>query len=934
MKLVQKCLVIVSVANMAVSPVFAAGSGTPRRFPQADSKQKPSNSEGVLDDVLTSINEDGVSIVDKNTNETIGELPFTHKEKLKKFSPRKLEQILASQANFLKQSHKQALSGTLHELPWESVKFAAIMSGFAVMSANPIALQQELQHSTSFVGTFGFGLFMYSQRLTSNVLQAHLNPFTKGALISVASMLAGAVTQSMFTQIWSDQNVRKCALSMADSFQGGKLDWEACEKSYDYLVIHKKLFEMAPNLLSMVATVLTLNLPKVIAKKAPFIVKGVNVALKLMPGRLQVVGVRILASSAANIAMFTKLNEIYEHYISYAWGNFWQSKDLNNSEKGISGYVQAMKQSKWNSSDQGLQVQLHDFHDKMSAWRILNLREFYDAHKNWSDKLNQLISMYNSSYEFYNNFVSELRTAQMDSSGQSRLKRPYPFYGIKAKGLNTSLLDGESQEDAYLTNPAYLESMQMETITDAAKVGERFMTSNEKLNGKLLKADEKLQLQSILNKFKSDDYDIQSQGIHDFLKTTNNTLHKPSTDAFKKVLGEMFSTLGKPMPIKELGLGYLLNYQMAPITKKTFDKVPFYQKVGSVMTPYFTDYMLMQMLCGPDPEKGQSSIKNIMDGFPAVFLPPTIKNPNDTFKICDEGSSIPLASTVIYRSPWMENSQYKNAVEYLEKQARESVMGENEDFQPNFQSWWKQLDNQMTKAFDTFYGRYQAIVVKLVEGLHGEANSKFNNSDISNGAIKSIFQQEKVYLSLLQELIEPSQGYQINFKSILSDLNNQVRSSELVAIDKQFKNLNNLFRKIFIIIDAKGNKTVRSTLEHSDLLAQLKNIQAALQTAATSLGLKGTENKIALEPPFNSKIIATGAEDKTKRLNPQQQALASTCLDLLETLAIEFYTYGTMSNVVTWSKIQNKKELEKQDKELADKIDSKVQKIKEKNKSN
>ncbi len=188
------------------------------------------------------------------------------------------------------------------------------------------------------------------------------------------------------------------------------------------------------------------------------------------------------------------------------------------------------------------------------------------------------------------------------------------------------------------------------------------------------------------------------------------------------------------------------------------------------------------MLCGPDAESGEWSVRRAT-GFPSIFLPPKLGNSQNRLTYCENAGVAPLPVDNLYRfelngSSNMKNTNIKGAINYLIRTARPSILGGPE--KSAFPDWWKRYtENQMRAAFEEYSKSYDEIVVKLIKGVYYPGRSFFNGRSpvnspwslakqafsseearrqaqggpIFNGAMNSAFQEERVYLALINELL-------------------------------------------------------------------------------------------------------------------------------------------------------------------------------------
>lgn len=902
MKWFQKTLAIIAMINMVFSPAWAVDWTT-------QDKAKVAQYRDYLEPLGYNLTLDPEAkkalVFDKNTQKLTMEIPFSDETQLRKFSPKSLNQMMMDEMVRVKSASKAAWSHSVKNIPTEAAIFfmamGAVVAGQLITnySQNPVAMKQHIEHSLSPLGVFGFFIFMYSQGVTSNVLSMYMKNPKFHHMIPYLGMTVGAFLQTYLSQIASDPNVKACAKTMlgqqiTEKERAAGIDEDPCSKAYEYLVIHKKIWEFAPGIVSMLISAGLAGFAQSVVAKTVLKITGVDIALWLVPGTMQLKGVRLLLVKGLQISAFVAIDMWLNRKVVFAWKNIFDGAEFKDINANLVTHVNSMKRNQWAGSDTELQSELKNFHNKMVNWRMMNLSEVYEAHQNWSEALQQLTSMYNSSFAFYNTFVSELRNSRYQESDIGLLERSYPYVGIKAKGLS------EGKEDLYFTNPQFIESMQEETIADAVT---QIRTLLARGGDKNLFPGEKKEVAILLNKLGSGERLKIAEGLKELSKSVEVSLRNVSTSlGYRNLMQKIYGLIGRPNPMMEIGRGYLATYEQAPFSGEALQGTNYYRQVGAFMTPKITDYLVMQMLCGPDAENGESVVKN-SKGFPAVFLPPTIRNAQDKFTYCQNLGSFRFPPERIFQFPFesINKKTYQGSVDYLIHQARTTALGGKS--QNQFADWWKnRTESQVQKAFEEYGKKYDEIVTKMVEIVFRTGRSHLNRGPISNGTMNSAFQEERVYLSMIQELLQPSMQYRLEFENLLEQ---PPTHGALRNVENQFAILNGLIKKIKVV-ELEGRKVIHSPLENYELEEQLTNIQSSLRQVSALLGV-GDDNQ--------GSIV---------RLNQQQRNLAVSCLEHLQALATEVMMYGSMANAVSWDKIRNTKRLNMERQQFNNELQAKL----------
>lgn len=939
MKWFSKILVSIALVNIAIGPAFAGNitDADKAKMSQYRDYLEPMGYRMVIDEASSK-----ALVYDKSSNKLAMEIPFGDEATLRRFSPKSLNRMLLDEMVRIKGAGKAAFSHSMKALPTESLIFfmamGAVVAGQLITnySQNPIAMKQHIEHQLSPIGVFGFFAFMASQGVTSNVLAMYMTNPKFHHMIPYLGMTVGAFVQSYLSQVASDPNVKACAKVMmggtvSQKDQESGVEADPCAKAYEYLVLKKKLWEFAPGIVSMLASSALAGFGQAMVTRAVLKITGVDIALWLAPGSMQLKGVRLLVVKGLQIGVFTAIDIWLNRKVTYAWKNFFDGADFYDMNTKLVAQVNDLKNTQWTSSSADLKTQIKNFRSKMSEWRMINLSEVYEAHQAWSENLHQLTSMYNSSYAFYNSFINEVRNARYDQQVLKPLLISYPLNGVPAKGLEAG------KEDLYFQSPKMIENWQAETVADVVVFMDEMAKSKE---AQYLYDPEKKALKTIRDLLASDDRMKMGEGLATLNRETQIAVQNlaasrqfpPMLAAVKKQLG------GKADPMLEPGRGFLATYEIAPSTAENFKGTAYYRKVGIFYTPRMSDYLMMQMICGPDAEKGEKVVKN-SKGFPSVFVPPQLKATKDNFEnVCDSWSKAPVEQIYNWPVKAQNQKQYKGFLSYLVDNARPSIVGAAE--LSAFPQWWiNTTESQMQSAFEQYAKDYDAIVANMIrtiyrndresysnvfskywdklgtgaknlfdKGFWGQVRddkSTWNRGPISNGAMNSAFQEERVYLSILNELLAPAQKYNMDLATIM---NKAPMQAQLKEVENQFAVLNGLIKQIKVA-QVDGRDVIQSKLENYQLEEQLQNIQAALTQVSAALG------------------VGDAPQGAVVQLTPAQKEIAVSCLENLQALGSEVMMYGSMANAVNWEKIRNIKQANVQQNKFTNEVQEKLSKM-------
>lgn len=899
MKWFKSILSLTAAIHMVAMPVFAQT--------QTPENQQLSRDAEVADkyNYRMAIENGQAVFYDKMTGKPAAEVPFGDQKNLRKFSPKSLNEMLKAEMARVNTSSKAAFSHSLRALPTESVIFffamGAVVAGQLLTnySQNPLAMKQHLDHHMSPIGVFGFFTFMAAQGVTSNMLMMYIKNPKFHHMIPYLGMAVGAFVQTYLTSLASDPNIMACAKTMigkqiTEKDLAAGADKNACEKAYEYLVINKKIWEFAPGIASMLISAGMAGVGQAVISKAVLRITGFDIAALLIPGRMQLQGIRLLLVKGLQISAFVAIDVWINRTVTTTWKNFFDGADFYEMNTRLNMQVNAMKKSNWNSSNKDLEKELKTFRQKMAEWRMTNLSAVYEAHQSWSENINRLMSVYNASHSFYDTFINESRNSAYDLSPVKALDIPYPYYGVKAKNL------ADGKEDLYFTAPKFVEPMQIETIADAVSFIDNIHTLPY---AKGIYPQELKQLKKVRDLLAQESTAQKVAGLQEFNQVLRMTfMSTASSRFFVQALYALKGILGEVEPMMEPGRGFIEGYADAPTTGEGLKSAPYYRKVGPFTTAKATDYFVMQMLCGPDVEKGQKVVRS-STGFLSVFLPPRIhaEDAKSFERECATLGSRPLPASQIYNWPLQASGKsYKGIQTFLKGNIRPQILGDAKE--STFTEWWKKnTDAQMKAAFDDFAVHYADIIEKLIVGLHRIDKHPFNRGPIANGILDSSIQEQRVFLSILEELLQPQKVFNVSFA------NPKAPSLESVKeVERQFDILQRLIGRVKVT-KYIGETRIESDFENYQLEEQLQSIQEALKAVSEQLGVGESAEGTALV-----------------KLNEHQRNVAVSALEGLQALATETMMYGSIANAVTWDKIKNLKRLNIEQEQFNNEIQAKL----------
>ncbi|MNK84582.1 hypothetical protein D3C87_1044340 [compost metagenome] len=884
---------------------------------------------------------------------------------------------------------------TYKAFPMESLYFFLGMGAVAFSqlvfnnSQNPVGLEQHIEHSLSPMGMAGFAVFMYFNNLTSATLQTiSKNPaFMK--YVPYLGMTAGFGMQSIFSHVMSDPNIKFCAFKkpVTDKDMMAGVDSKPCAKAIENF----EDLRLAPALTSMLLSTYMAGKGQAGAKwlyehgkRKALKLAGVDVALALAPGKVQVTGLRAVfvqgLGKVAQITAFVAIDAWLNRIVTYAWKNAFDGRDFYDINNGIVERVNYLKStnwteyqserflpgfltpslSEWVSKDRSLEDRLNYFQKRMTDWRMTNLAEVYEAHQNWNTALGQLIGNYKASYDFYLSLIDTIRVSRFDQSTVKPLEIPYPLSGVKAYNLAADRYDGMTThvklfENYQRENVALVAKMLLpEALVYQFKENDRLVFSELRELVNALDEKGKKRIETFRKMLTSKDDKVLAKALYNLRMEQNPALRNPDAP-FSKVVSALIEILGAPSPQMEPGRGYLLAYQFAPASQQKINGIDFRKGSSIFGTRLITDYYLMQMVCGPDVAAGESVVSDNSDwGYPSQFHPPMIRPAKHQFKNeCISGRAFMTPDSIYTYKIEQGGVKYRGFLDYVRQTARASIVGKKDA--SNFTNWWSfYTTKQIQKAFDEYAVRYDEIVVKMIRGLYYQreksvsdfiydsfglnqkGRNSLNTGPLYNGTIKSMFQEEGMYLAVLEELMNPSRIFDYKLDPA-AQYKGEIQTPALQDIHAEMKKLEGLLKKIKIV-EIKGRERIESKLSNAELASQVEAVEAAITIVKQALGVDEQVRAALGEIPSLVNPGFVGAEVQTFQqraaydaswavrhakmkgelankvlestglaasleLNYVQKSAAKVALNSLSKLAAEMANYGNIAHAVSWNKI-------------------------------
>ncbi|MCX7977376.1 MAG: hypothetical protein N2578_00060 [Bdellovibrionaceae bacterium] len=868
-------------------------------------------------------------VFNRKTGQQVMEIPFANNSELRKTSPEALAKeflrgVRASQPG-------KTMQETLKAFPMESLVF--FMAVGAVVAAelsynyaeNPVGMQAHIDHHLSPIGAFGFFVFMYMSRMSQKTLSVWIKNPRFQHFIPYLGMSAGFFSQSFLTGFLLDPNFQSCIKSVySKKPQVEGASEKPCEDAFSATVIGGRLWEMAPGLVSMLASTFAAGMIQRYTIQGVAKLVGVEVAMMLMPGGMGVKGIRFVLTNASQIAVFYWLDvHVFNRYITAAWKNFWDGRDMASIDRSLLQSLNNRSNQKWSANpleeeclksekksicETTLIYNLKRLTEKGRIWRMISLLHVHEIHSYWLQALENLNSWYSLSFDFYRELTDELRSAKFYPENPNRLFRTYPLFGVEPSSLR------DDRKFLLFSNPAFVDRLQVEHIQEIGKNFGEFISSRR---NEYSPSDLKL-LEEIRNGLVSDDPTkiglaiVTAQRAH----RPGDNRHLHQSQLMQKTLQGLVNAFGSARPKMLVGQGFVDNFARYSSSASLVKELKTPYNNGAYQVEDAADYLFIQTVCGPD---GISDpIVSVKKGFAAKFEAPRIvKQKIDNCR----GTGI-LTSDAPYRVSVKSNSTgkvYKNITDLLSSETLPEVLGNSS--QSGFVQWWEsKVTHQMISAYNEFAKEYSRIAAKIIENFHISPDEEtlgqkilglfrtrnYNPGYASPNVLTSIEQEYRTYILILGEI---ARSIEKN-GDLPSIPQNQSGNRKNIQANSLF--LATSLSPIYSVQEVMAllNGTALAT---SEAFIFQRNLENAFQTILGLLRqIRVSEEKIILpftQAEFRQSIavldtyiqeLEESLVNKISSFNRANRHTANACLEGLKSLSLEIQTLESMIFTASW----------------------------------
>ncbi len=825
----------------------------------------------------------------------------------------------------------------LIRLPVESFSFFLALGAVVAQqiifnySQDPLAVDHLINNQSDPVSTVSFFAFMLANQGTTQAFQSAFEKNGKlsrrrAFILQNMGMSVGMLASNIVGEALHSPNFLACTgkVLTAQGFSSKACDdaavsWHEKGGSLGFLE------EWAPGLAALATTSMIMTVGQAAADRV-ITISAVDIATLLVPGGFEVDAVRAVgfAMAAANMAVFTEINNAVQSYYTMMTQNYWQSGAFNELEKSIVTDLSLLPQKNWQGKH--LNDNLSTFSKAMKAWRAMNLTDVNMAQSNWIENLNNFAGLYNVSHEFYTDIVSDLVKKKEDPTYSSPLDRNFPLNGIKLKDWNK-----EKVPYPFFAQPDDVFSMQLDTVRYISKWADHEYGNEAFLA--TLSAHNRREMKEILAGLRSTDVKAIGQSI-DLLNLSIQQYDESifSLDgSYYKILKSIRNELGKPKPIWEKSAGYVHYLLMGPkwsgAEHFSHPSIYWYNHFTYTYAHTMSDWLMASLVWGPDAPKGET-MNGDGGGFHSQFLAPRMPLVPNTAETCPNNPNLSLD-----KFGFCENgTTYDNPLDLVVHRIRPELVNDE-----TFSRWWQQYpETSYVTAWADYENKYQDIVIQLTKKMWTGKTSSANRGDIAPGLMDAAIQEWKVYAITLGGLIQThlDQAGQVDvLRKLLSPYANESLTKINVAGNHAnfFESLlmnNNLDLKTMLQNQNYGFITVSPSAYpqshnfgwQNKLLTQidweLSQLTQQMKTGRSLVLNDGGKLEVLTSQVTNEQFQAKQKEIQTTLdivaklvaslgMTPEQQQTAKLCLDNISAVVQEMVTTAEIANSVSYRELLN-----------------------------
>lgn len=768
------------------------------------------------------------------------------KAQLYAYKPSNIRKDLAQALQKAKQTGSSAMAIAGHKLmefPEEAFAFFLALTALAYAQVifnykdNPVHVYHFMQSQKDPVTHVGFAAFMVANGwVSAPLMQIVQNPNLK-TFIPYLGMSMGMTASNIVHEVGHFPGLMACAKQGFSSKSEGEETQEQlltsiltgepgkkdpCDEAYEAWIetnMFEKLTEYAPMFMSMLTSVYVSGIITTCAAVA-----AGALAARVSVSAVQV-GFKILAGAAgwilvpAPLKFGIKIGQaglflamdmyVLAPLITGWWNTRWYSGDIRDLDTQIlqdlaharaggfkpknpeSCYVknEINKTVLADHCEPELKDNLKDMLADLKKWREFNQQTISMAHHAWLEKLSQLANQYQASYDVYGQFTSQAHQLKYETvTPQGSFRAPLYHRAAPLNGVYlTTEEDQKNIPIALLENYDLVEEQQEQRVLQAGRMLADAI-NDTKHNWK---DSDKRRMSEISQLMLNEDNMEKGKGISRLNMIAYGQAQSLGySDALRRFLkDDIRKFLGNPQPIYAPGRAFMEAIRQHPnlgprqhVVDSTVKGNTLIDTSARIQARNYTDWIFMNMLLGPDPEKGESVIRSSR-GYPAEFRPPRItannlcyinNQPNMAESIFSIKATPDCSEVSIYSKNFKPRNQMSTAYQYLSQpnMIRSSVL----DHTPaknkqQFENWWQYyVEGQYVQAWLNFEQKYQAIVHDLMTAFNRTDDSINNRSFVANGIKEGLMQQYKFGVLLLGEVLRTKVSEDPRIYTMLADI--------------------------------------------------------------------------------------------------------------------------------------------------------------------
>ena len=499
-------------------------------------------------------------------------------------------------------------------------------------------------------------------------------------------------------------------------------------------------------------------------------------------------------AQAAEIAGFIDISGKIENKTRVFWKNWVTTGyDLSIGKTKLELHLNKLTNNIYNQDLEALGIHqeieddLHLIASDMADFRQNNAFRSVNEYNNWMMAINNLAAGYNYSELFYGTFLGTLWNIKFDhTKADPDLYRTYPFMGVKGKtGAVFVSTDYASTGDGTANDVENSQFFTIETV--AQKMAKDLADPHGPLTS--LFAPEKAILQQIQGKLASKNRLTIADGLdqlNDLAQVGTIAAHLIGAADEVKYAREIHDLLGDPHPCRTPGQGFMRILNMMAQEGK-------YHLPTGYDAENPAEFMMYQMLRGPDVEAGQSSLGRNLE-YLSVFKPPMVRKAGEleeTWLVNPQGPmSMQIAAGMGGASPVdtklmtslnlgvrvkPDTRPLKNVFEFLTTDGiRSSVLNNinyGADKMNPVKNWWTQkITPQYVAAWKEFAIKYQTVMQDYYVDLHRTGSAH----DIPKGGLANLNSEFDLYLNTLKAIMKTNEKEMAPVYLILANAHNDM----------------------------------------------------------------------------------------------------------------------------------------------------------------